>query len=404
MIFASWGMTKRKRNMKKLFLMAATAGMLVSCAQRQSVSVTVTNPLAVDRSGEMVELSMAEVAAKLRLPDTAQIVVWDENEQEVPYQITYDDMLVFPASVKASASAGYTIRVGTPKPVDVAACGRIYPERLDDVAWENDRGAYRAYGPALQATGERAYGYDIWTKNTPEPVVEDRYDAELNRGLSYHVDHGNGMDVYAVGPTLGGGTAALYPDSTLVYPYCYEECEVLDNGPLRFTARLVYGPLVVKGDSGVVETRVISLDKGSQLNKARVSYTRLQEAVPVAAGIVIHKENPRGYSYSTDAGYIAYADSTQNAHNGNGVIYAGVVVPAGLHDTKVHLFPEAERPSRGGALGHVLAVGSYEPDTEFTYYWGSGWSKYGFLADTDWTAYLEDFSRKVRHPLAVSLQ
>ena len=40
-------------------------------------------------------------------------------------------------------------------------------------------------------------------------VVEDRYDGDLNRGISYHVDHGNGMDCYAVGPTLGGGTAAL---------------------------------------------------------------------------------------------------------------------------------------------------------------------------------------------------
>lgn len=86
------------------------------------------------------------------------------------------------------------------QPVDVAACGRVYPERLDDVAWENDRVAYRAYGPALQATGERAYGYDIWTKSTPEPVVEDRYDGDLNRGISYHEDHGNGMDVYAVAP------------------------------------------------------------------------------------------------------------------------------------------------------------------------------------------------------------
>jgi len=30
------------------------------------------------------------------------------------------------------------------------------------VAWENDRIAFRTYGPALQATGEKAVGYDIW--------------------------------------------------------------------------------------------------------------------------------------------------------------------------------------------------------------------------------------------------
>ena len=32
--------------------------------------------------------------------------------------------------------------------------------------------------------------------------------------------------------------------STIVYPYCYKDCEILDNGPLRFTAKLVYNPLV----------------------------------------------------------------------------------------------------------------------------------------------------------------
>ena len=249
---------------------------MFSCSQKEPETVTITNPLSIDRNGEMVEISMAEITGKLQLPDTAQVIVLDENGLEVPYQITYDDMLIFPASVKGDASAVYTIAEGTPQPVDVVACGRQYPERLDDVAWENDRAAYRAYGPALQEKGERAFGYDIWTKSVSEPVVEDRYDGDLNRGISYHVDHGNGMDCYAVGPTLGGGTAALFPDSTIVYPYCYKDCEILDNGPLRFTAKLVYNPLVVKEDSSVIETRIISLDKGSQMNKTVVSFDILQ--------------------------------------------------------------------------------------------------------------------------------
>ena len=105
----------------------------------------------------------------------------------------------------------------------------------------------------------------------------------LSRAISYHIDHGNGMDCYAVGPTLGGGTAALMPDSAIVYPYCYKDYEILDNGPLRFTVKLVFNPLVVKNDSNVVETRIIQLDKGSQLNKTTVSYEYLTQATPVAA-------------------------------------------------------------------------------------------------------------------------
>jgi len=389
--------------MRKIFLAVATVLVMFSCSQKEPVTVTVTNPLPIDRNGEMVEISMAEITSKLQLPDTAQVVVWDENGREVSCQVTYDDMLIFPVSVKGDASAVYTIVEGTPQPVDVVACGRQYPERLDDMAWENDRAAYRAYGPALQEKGELAFGYDIWTKSVSEPVVEDRYDGELNRGISYHVDHGNGMDCYAVGPTLGGGTAALFPDSTIVYPYCYKDCEILDNGPLRFTAKLVYHPLVVKGDSGVVETRIISLDKGSQLNKTVVSYSGLSEITPVVAGIVLHKQNPSGYGFDANAGYICYADSTQNAHNNNGVIYVGAVFPANVQ-TAVRLFSEDERLERGGALGHVLGVSMYEPGGEYVYYWGSGWSKHGFAADTDWTRYLENYAQCVRNPLVVAMK
>ena len=48
-----------------------------------------------------------------------------------------------------------------------------------------------------------------------------------------------------------------------------------------------------------------------------VSYTHLD----VYKRQVLHKQNPMGYSFDADAGYIAYADSTENAANNNGVIY-----------------------------------------------------------------------------------
>ena len=83
------------------------------------------------------------------------MIVLDENDLEVPYQVTYNDMLIFPTSVKASSTATYTIKPGNPQPVDVISCGRVYPERVDDIAWENDRAAYRAYGPALQQPEKR---------------------------------------------------------------------------------------------------------------------------------------------------------------------------------------------------------------------------------------------------------
>ena len=384
---------------KTLFAAAACATVLwTGCSKSESVTVTIANPLAIERTGEMVEIPVNDIYTQLNLSDTAQFVIYDEKAQEVPYQLTYDEKVIFPVSVASKASVNYTVQQVTPSLVNAVVYGRCYPERLDDIAWENDRAAYRAYGPALQKSGEKAYGYDVFTKS-----VEDRYAMELDsasraeikalreagkkeeadslsRAISYHIDHGNGMDCYAVGPTLGGGTAALMPDSAIVYPYCYKDFEILDNGPLRFTVKLVFNPLVVKNDSNVVETRIIQLDKGSQLNKTTVSYEYLTQATPVAAGLVLHAANPEGYAYDAAKGYISYADPTTNAEAGNGIVYVGAVFPASVQTT-TQLF---EKPV-GDALGHVLGISTYEPGNDFVYYWGSGWSKYGFEKAEDWT-------------------
>lgn len=239
---------------KTLFAIAAcAAGLLAGCSKSESVTVTISNPLDMDRAGEMVEVPVDDIYKQLNLSDTAQFVIYDEKAQEVPYQLTYDDKVIFPVSIASNASVNYTIQQGTPAIVNAVVYGRHYPERLDDIAWENDRAAYRAYGPALQKSGEKAYGYDVFTKSVEDLVVEDRYAMELDsvawaqinalreagkteaadslrRTITYHVDHGNGMDCYAVGPTLGGGTAALMPDSTIVYPYCYKDYEIWTTG------------------------------------------------------------------------------------------------------------------------------------------------------------------------------
>ena len=79
--------------------------------------------------------------------------------------------------------------------------------------------------------------------------------------------------------------------------------------------------------TSVVETRLISLDYGSHLNRTEVSYGGLRQSLPVASGIVIHPQNPDGYVCQPDKGYVAYADSTDNPHGNNGIIYLGNGLP-----------------------------------------------------------------------------
>ena len=400
-----------------------TALFCFACDDSRTVTVTVTNPLAMERSNEMVEVSMETVTDRLGLADTAQIVVLNADGQQVPYQITYDGKVIFPAAIAAGGTATYTIQTGTPEAFDVKACGRCYPERMDDMAWENDLVAFRAYGPALQAKGERGFGYDLFTKyNTTEPMLEAMYAkeldketlakiaelkktdpkaaAELSRERSYHIDHGYGMDCYAVGPTLGAGVAALMVNDTIIYPWCYKNQEILDNGPLRFTVKLEFTPLTVKGDSTVVETRLITLDAGSHLNKTVVSYSNLKETLPIVAGIVLHE--PDGAVVADAAnGYITYVDPTTGPDNGK--IFMGAAVPAVVKDAKTVLFSEKEKKERNNADGHVLAVSDYEPGSEYVYYWGFAWDKADIKTADAWNRYMADFAQKVRNPLTVKV-
>mgnify|MGYP001030274721 CR=1 FL=1 len=394
-----------------------------ACNDSKIVTVTVTNPLDVERSNEMVEVSMETVTNRLGLADTEQIVVFNADRQQVPYQITYDGKVIFAVTVAANGTATYTIQTGKPKAFSVKACGKCYPERMDDMAWENDLVAFRAYGPALQAKGERGFGYDLFTKyNTTEPILEAMYAKELDkdtrakiaelkktdpeaasklsRERSYHIDHGYGMDCYAVGPTLGAGVAVLMVNDSIVYPWCYKNQEILDNGPLRFTMKLEFNPLTVKGDSTVVETRLITLDAGSHLNKTAISYSNLKETLPIVAGIVLHE--PDGAVVADAAnGYITYVDPTTGPDNGK--IFMGAAVPTLVKDAKTVLFSEEEKKERNNADGHVLAVSDYEPGSEYVYYWGFAWSKADIKTADAWNRYMADFARKVRNPLTVKV-
>jgi hypothetical protein len=58
-----------------------------------------------------------------------------------------------------------------------------------------------------------------------------------------------------------------------------------------------------------------------------------------------------------------------------------------------------------GAIGHILAQSAYQPQTAYTYYFGTAWSRNpstGIESLTDWEAYLSRFAEQLRRPLKVS--
>ena len=310
--------------------------------------------------------------------------------------------ILIPACLLLLAAAGCS-----PKTV---CCGEIRADRLDDLIWENEFSGYRAFGPALQAKGEQAFGYDIFTKSVTTPVLHERYERALDpdtrrqikllrkagmteeadsisRSVSFHLDHGDGMDSFGVGATLGCGTAALLDGDQIVYPWCWETAEILKNGPRRFSVLLKYSPVTVGGRQ-VVERRVITLRKGSRLNRVDIRYDGLTGPCPVVIGIVVHKENPDGYRLGPD--YLATADLGDRNVGLNGEMFCGVRSRKPFEKTA---FVPLETPV-SGAIGHVLGYTTYYPGTVLTYWFGSDWSKGGMPNLYFWEETLKQFKTK----------
>ena len=288
----------------KLIILLFTA-FFAACGQ--GVVIEVANPSGPDRDGELAELSLRELSG---LP-SGGFRLLDASGEEVAYQLTSDSLLVFPVRVRAGVTAVYRVVKGTPSRVDTVATGSFRPDRMGDIIWENDRCGWRTYGPPTRAVGQAAYGYDVFTKSISRPVMAARFDRDrdaqpeirrlraagrnaaadsLARSVSYHVDHGDGMDVYPVGGSLGCGTAALLEEGRIVFPWTWASYEFLDNGPLRFRMKLTMEPFEYKGRM-VTETRVVTCDAGSWLNRAEISYDGLDEA-PLSVGIVVHATHP----------------------------------------------------------------------------------------------------------------
>lgn len=356
------------------------------------VKITVKNPTATLRSNEIVEIDFKKIKEKLKLKENETFVVKNASSQQIPYQLAAhkggkNAVVIFQTTVNPNGKAFYTVEKGIPSKFQPKVYGRLVPERKDDFAWENDKIAFRVYGPALQATGEISSGIDVWVKSTTNLIVDKWYADDLSGKLSYHQDHGEGLDMYKVGPTLGAGASAPFVNGKLWYSKNFVSCEVLDNGPLRMTVKLKYAPYLVD-QTEVKETRLISLDAGSQLNKISIDYDFNGDSIPVASGIVLRNSEIEKTYIAPDKCYFLHAEPEDVV---NGTIYQAVIVKKP--------FKQIENKQE-----HLLGVKNASANKNYTYYTGAGWSKWGFATFEEWKAYVDAFSIKIKHPLEVKIK
>lgn len=265
------------------------------------------------------------------------------------------------------------------------AFARYVPERFDDFAWENDVVAFRMYGKALEGRADDAQGIDFWAKRTHSLVINNWYKTD-----DYHKDHGEGLDYYSVGQTLGAGDLALYFGNQVAYTKHYRQYEVLDNGPLRTTFKLTYEPQDFDGQT-ISLTKTITLDAGQQFNKVVVELQNQQaKTTPVVIALVKRNESNPQHDFDQEDGTLAYWEPNiqNNGHTGTALI-----VPK----AKVSFIPND---------GKQFLLSTYiQNGKHFVYYNGATWDKAGKITSADaWEDYVKDKAEQLKKPLKVKLR
>lgn len=364
--------------------------------------VAVTNMLDAARPEVVLELSLADVLAQTGIKDSKRIAVEEQNtHKSLPVQLFSTtgagnpDRLLVLVSIGAKQTIRFAFHESqgnaTIKPL---VYGRLVPERKDDFAWENDKVAYRVYGPALQATGEITSGIDVWSKRVPALIIDDWYkrDAEgtrtKNPALTYHKDDGTGLDSYDVGPTRGCGGTAVWSNGKLYPSRNFITAKILAAGPLRFLFELAYAPWNAGGVT-ISEKKKITLDAGSHLNKIESTFSFTgPQSVEIAVGVAMHKG--ARFAAPVESRILSIWEPLTD-------------IDAGFDGTAV-IMPLGRESAIVKAEGDAFFELNANSNESITYYAGAGWSKSDMPTQKTWIEYLRESLAEQEHPLVTHWQ
>jgi hypothetical protein len=387
-------------------------------------TVTVANDLATARPAETIVLPLKEVRARIPGLLLDCVAVRDAAGNLIPAQVTNftpaarpvlgDDLVWQHDFAPGEKTAAFTIE-RTAKPVppfEQKTFARHVPERLDDFAFENDLIAHRMYGPALDtpAAGRSrmiSSGIDVWTKSVRYPVINRWY---LKGHDAYHVNSGEGLDMYDVGTDRGDGGTGIWDGARIHPSHNHATWRVLANGPIRTVFELTYAPWDAAGVQ-VAETKRFTIDAGRNLHQVESTFTFAPPAARDTLTIAIGLSKPRRnatHTFASDAktGWIANwttynrppkKNPAPGTNLGKGSIGTAVLV----HTAAVTGPPAALAEDQGN--NYILTQAA--PGQPVRYYIGACWSEDGtgrFPAPAGWETYLADLAHRLRHPLTVT--
>lgn len=398
----------------RLALLAPVALLLAPLAQAaDKLNVSVTHNLALARPAETITLAWSEVNQALPGAMIQRIAVKDSAGRVLAHQVTniaplikdphkvgaaYGELIFQYSFAAGEKKASFTVeKTDTLAPVFASqASARYVQERLDDFAWENDKIAHRTYGSALGApaapgSGKEVLassGIDIWFKRVPYPIVERWY----NKGHDhYHVDQGEGMDMYNVGKSRGCGGTGVWDGATLYVSHNYAHWKVLANGPVRAIFELTYDSWDA-GGTKVSEVKRFTVDAGHYLDQIDSTFTFAgPPQLSVAAGLnktpTDKGQTPTVTRTVSDGGkwQVQWVEQTKN-----GAFGTAIVMPAASGFTE-------------DALNH-LVLANVAPGKALRYLAGAAWSRSGDITSAaQWQAYVDAAAQRLNDPVVVRI-
>lgn len=381
------------------FVLGCTSGCSVK-NKLNGINVEVKNNLDFNRR-EIVGIPTGKLSGLLNNTSEKNIRVKIQGTKNYlrTQWIDYDydgkgDELLFEVDIKANSVANYSIVSDTAKVPESKATtySRFVPERIDDYAWENNKVAFRAYGPTAQQLVEQhkeggtlSSGIDLWLKKVEYSIIDSWYKKNVESPGYYHIEHGEGYDPYHVGASRGTGGAGIWENDSLQVAKNYIGYKTIATGPLRTVFELTYAPW---SSYGVQETKRISLDLNSNFSKFEISLHSDKKIPNYTLGITLHEKKGE-VNINKVSGWFRHWEPIDSSFVGEGIVVNPEVISTAFAN-------DSKTPDQS----NLLIVTNTE--AKLTYYAGFAWTGSGQVSDvTQWDEMLAKQAKIMMNPLQV---
>ena len=394
---------KDMKYINKNFFMIASLALFFSCGtqKKPNAVITVINKLEIPRSFETIEISKTKLNlregeefnklvvrdVKTKEPSICQFVDKDGDGS--------DDVLLFQPKIAGGSEKSYELVIGDKKEKceSTEFCySRFVPERTDDYAWENDKVAFRVFGPAAQKIvedklpgGTLSSGVDAWLKKVPYPIINNWYKKNDIRPGAYHEMSPEGLDNFHVGVSRGIGGTAVKKESKYFISRNYTKWRTITTGPIRTSFVLDYADWNAE-DQLISEKKYISLDYGSNLSRFEIHASGTDV---LSVGITLH-ENDGFITENVKNGWVSYWEPHEASELGTAII-----APKGnMIGSEYYVTTEKDRSN----LYAQLKV----EENKVIYYAGFAWKESEqYPTKASWEKYLKDFALRINNPLEI---